>query len=62
MINQYDIVKSLTRLNDKVPEDCRGVVVMVLPDFPVGYLVEFMNDKTETLDVLAVTAEQIEKI
>jgi hypothetical protein len=62
MIQEYDIVKSLSDLNDRVLKDCKGTVLIVYPDFPPAYEVEFVNEVLETLDVLTVKADDIIKI
>ena len=62
MIREYDIIKSLYSLYDKVLQDCRGTVLIVYRDFPPAYEVEFVNNANETLDVLTVKAGDIIKI
>lgn len=62
MIKEYDIVKSLKSLNDKVLEGCKGTVLIVYPDFPSTFEVEFVDEINETLDVLTVKGNDIIKI
>jgi hypothetical protein len=62
MIKEYDIVKSLIDLNQKVLKDCKGTVLIVHPDFPPAYEVEFVDNAFETIDVLTVKADDIIKI
>ena len=62
MIQKYDIVKSLIDLNDKVLKDTKGTVLIVYPDFPTSYEVEFIDNALETIDVLTVDATQIFKL
>jgi hypothetical protein len=62
MINEYDVVKSLKNLSDKVSQDCIGTVVVVYPDFPMVFEVEFFDDEMETLEVLTVQEYDIIKI
>jgi len=62
MIQEYDIVKSLRDLNDKVLKGCKGTVLIVYPDLPQAYEIEFVDDALKTLDVLTVEATDIVKI
>ncbi|CAH0126162.1 DUF4926 domain-containing protein [Pedobacter sp. Bi126] len=62
MIKEYDIVKSLKSLNDKVFKGCRGTVLIIYSDFPSTFEVEFVDEMNETLDVLTVKANDVIKI
>jgi hypothetical protein len=62
MIEKYDVVMALNDLNDKVLKGSKGTVLIIYPDFPTAYEVEFVNDAFETLDVLTVKADEIVKI
>lgn len=61
MLNEYDVVRAKRKLSDKVLENSIGTVVMIFPEFSNDYMVEFMENG-ETLDVLLVKGEDIEKI
>lgn len=62
MINEYDIVVALRDLNSKVLKGCEGTVVFVFDSIPPAYMVEFVDDEIETLDVLTVKFDDIEKL
>jgi hypothetical protein len=62
MIEMYDVVKSLIDLNDKVPVGTEGTVLIIYPNFPPDYEVEFVNDLFETLEVLTVKSGDLVKI
>ncbi|WP_199141896.1 DUF4926 domain-containing protein [Pedobacter sp. ASV12] len=62
MIKKYDIVKAIKTLNDKVFEGCKGTVLIIYPDFPLAFEVEFVDEMNETLDVLTVKADDIVKM
>ena len=59
MFDEYDVVKAKRKLSDKVLENSIGTVVMIFPEFPNDYMVEFMEDE-KTLDILVIKG--IEKI
>ena len=61
MLNEYDVVKSKINLSEKVKKNTVGAVVMIFPEFPNDYTVEFMKDE-KTLDILDIKGEDIEKI
>ena len=48
-------------MSDKVLKNSIGTVVMIFPEFPNDYMVEFMKDE-KTLDILVIKGEDIEKI
>ena len=48
-------------MSEKVKKDALGTVVVTFSYFPNNYMVEFMENG-ETLDVLTVNEENIEKI
>lgn len=62
MIKKYDIVKSSKTLNDKIFKGCKGTVLIIYPDFPSTFEVEFVDETNETLDILTVKANDIIKI
>ena len=53
MFDEYDVVKAKRKLSDKVLENSIGTVVMIFPEFPNDYMVEFMKDE-KTLDILVI--------
>ena len=53
MLNEYDVVKSKIDLSEKVKKNTVGAVVMVFPEFPNDYMVEFIENE-ETLEILIV--------
>ncbi len=59
MIKAYDIVKSAKALGKRVPKGCKGTVVIVYPDFPTAFEVEFVDDNFETLEILTVSSDEI---
>ena len=61
MFDEYDVVKAKRKLSDKVLKNSIGTVVMIFPEFPNDYTVEFMKDE-KTLDILDIKGEDIEKI
>ena len=56
-----DVVKAKRKLSDKVLKNSIGTVVIIFPEFPNDYMVEFMKDE-KTLDILVIKEEDIEKI
>ncbi|MBB5646539.1 DUF4926 domain-containing protein [Pedobacter cryoconitis] len=62
MIEIYDVIRSLVDLNDKVPAGSKGTVLIIYPNFPPDYEIEFVNDSFETLDVLTVKSSNIVKV
>ena len=61
MLKELDVVRAKINLSEKVKKDALGTVVVNFSDFPNNYMVEFMKNG-ETLDVLTVNEENIEKI
>ena len=61
MLKELDVVREKINLSEKVKKDALGTVVVTFSDFPNNYMVEFMENG-ETLDVLTVNEENIEKI
>lgn len=59
MMQEYDVVKSVRELNDKVPKDSVGTVLMILS--AVEYEVEFVDSEGNTLDVITVSDRDIRK-
>lgn len=61
MLKELDVVRAKINLSEKVKKDALGTVVVTFPYFLNNYMVEFMENG-ETLDVLTVNEENIEKI
>lgn len=61
MLKEYDVVKAKRKLSDKVLKNSIGTVVFVFPEFSEVYMIEFMENE-ETLDVLIVKEEDVEKL
>ena len=61
MLKELDVVRAKINLSEKVKKDALGTVVVTFSDFQNNYMVEFMENG-ETLDVLTVNEENIEKI
>jgi hypothetical protein len=61
-MKEYDIVKSVRDLDDKIPKGCRGTILIAFTDFPNAFVVEFVNESNETLDVLTVQAKEIVQV
>ena len=62
MIREYDVVKAVKDLSDKVKTGAEGTVLMVYPDFPSVYEVEFVDEMKESLDVLTVQVGDVVKV
>ena len=61
MLNECDVVKSKIDLSEKVKKNTVGAVVMVFPELPNDYMVEFIENE-ETLEILIVNEQNLEKI
>ena len=61
MLKELDVVRAKINLSEKVKKDALGTVVVTFSYFLNKYMVEFMENG-ETLDVLTVNEENIEKI
>jgi len=61
MLKELDVVRAKINLSEKVKKDALGTVVVTFSYFLNNYMVEFMENG-ETLDVLTVNEENIEKI
>ncbi|GKX58674.1 DUF4926 domain-containing protein [Leminorella grimontii] len=60
-LQEYDVVKAKKDLSEAVQKGCIGAVVMVYQNPTLGYEVEFINDFGDTLDVITVDPDDIEK-
>lgn len=59
MFQEYDVVK-LVKTIGNVPKGTIGAIVMIHPDTPTHYLVEFVDKQGNTMDLLTVSEEDIE--
>lgn len=62
MLKEYDVIKAVRNLDDKVLKDCKGTILIVYHSDPPAYEIEFVNDEFETLEVLTVGVEDIIQI
>jgi hypothetical protein len=62
MYKELDIVKTKNKLNVLVPAGTMGVVHQAYDDDPPAYLVEFVDEASETLDILEVSEVEIELV
>jgi hypothetical protein len=62
LLNEYDVIKAKERLTDKVYKGCKGAVLMVFEGESIAYEVEFIDEDGESLEVITVRDEDIEKI
>lgn len=60
MYKEYDVVKAIRDINDKVPKGSKGVVLIIYTATPPQYEVEFVDEEGYTLDVLTVHERDIE--
>ncbi|EYE87120.1 hypothetical protein Q428_15215 [Fervidicella metallireducens AeB] len=61
MYEEYDVVRAIRDINDKVPKGSKGAVLIIHTSTPPQYEVEFIDEEGNTLDVLAVHERDIEK-
>lgn len=62
MFKEYDVVRALKDISEKVPKGSEGTVLMIFSSTPPQYEVEFMDDEGNTLDILTVHEKDIESI
>lgn len=62
MLNELDVVKAKRKLSEKVKQNTEGTIVMVYDEPRIAYEVEFVDSDDESLGILTVEAEDIEKI
>lgn len=62
MLNELDVVKAKRKLSEKVKQNTEGTIVMVYDEPRNAYEVEFVDSDDESLEILTVEAEDIEKI
>lgn len=62
MFNEYDVVYSKEKINEKVSLNTKGVILMVLDAHADVYEVEFVDSNNETIDVTEATGQQLKKL
>lgn len=62
MIKENDVVIAKRNLSNAIMKGCKGVVVMKYLKPRLGYEVEFVDKNNETLDVMTVYPDDIEKL
>ncbi|MDW5524977.1 DUF4926 domain-containing protein [Carnobacterium maltaromaticum] len=62
MFNEYDVVYSKEKINEKVSLNTKGVILMVLDEHADVYEVEFVDSNNETIDVTEATGQQLKKL
>lgn len=62
MLNELDVVKAKRKLSEKVKQNTEGTIVMVYDEPRIAYEVEFVDSDDESLEILTVEAEDIERI
>ena len=61
MYKEYDVVKAIRDINDKVAKGSKGAVLIIHTSTPPQYEVEFVDEEGNTLDILTVHEKDIEK-
>lgn len=61
MHKEYDVVRAIKDINDKVTKGSKGAVLIIHTSIPPQYEVEFVDEEGNTLDVLTVHERDIEK-
>ncbi|WP_157456961.1 DUF4926 domain-containing protein [Carnobacterium maltaromaticum] len=62
MFNEYDVVYSKEKINEKVSLNTKGVILMVLDEHADVYEVEFVDSNNETIDVTEASGQQLKKL
>ncbi|XKM14507.1 DUF4926 domain-containing protein [Orbaceae bacterium ac157xtp] len=62
MIQENEVVFAKKDLSEIVLKGSKGAVVMIYQKPRLGYEVEFINNHCETIEVMTVYPEDIEKI
>ena len=60
-MKEYDVIRALVDLTESVKKGTLGTILLVYPDFPTSYEVEFVDNNGETLEILTVEANKIKK-
>ncbi|WP_368077623.1 DUF4926 domain-containing protein [Mucilaginibacter sp. L3T2-6] len=55
----YDIVQAKGDLSEKVLKGCTGTILIVYDKQSPDYEVEFVNDSSETVDILTVKNQDV---
>lgn len=58
-MDEFDVVKAKRDLSRTVLKGCIGTIVMVYNKPRLGYEVEFVNKKGETIEILTVEKEDV---
>lgn len=61
MFKEYDVVRARYNLSTNVPKYSKGVVLIIFEKPSIAYEVEFVDDLGNTIDLLTVKQEDIEK-
>lgn len=62
MFNEYDVVYSKEKINEKISLNTKGVILMVLDEHADVYEVEFVDSNNETIDVTEASGQQLKKL
>lgn len=62
MIHEHDVVSAVDMLALYVPVGTAGTVLMVFEETSLAYLVEFINETEDTVDILVAFPDEIELI
>ncbi|MBC1395485.1 DUF4926 domain-containing protein [Listeria welshimeri] len=60
MFKEYDVVYSNEQINEKVPYNTKGVVVMILDTKIPVFEIEFVDADNQTLDITEVRGSQLQ--
>lgn len=58
-MKEYDVVKSIKKISDKIDKNYEGTIVMVLEEPSLAYLVEFFDENNDTIDIVPVNPEDV---
>lgn len=60
LFKEYDVVYSNEQINEKVPYNTKGVVVMILDTKIPVFEIEFVDADNQTLDITEVRGSQLQ--
>lgn len=60
LFKEYDVVYSNEKINEKVPYNNKGVVVMILDTKIPVFEIEFVDADNQTLDITEVRGSQLQ--
>lgn len=60
LFKEYDVVYSNEKINEKVPYNTKGVVVMILDTKIPVFEIEFVDADNQTLDITKVRGSQLQ--